>query len=107
MALPELETAARLGLGMLIVIYNDAAYSAEVHHFGPIGEPVNLVQFPDTDFAAIGRAVGLDGLTVRRLADLEPLREWAASGSRPGLLIDAKVVPTVVAPWLEDAFLGH
>jgi len=107
MALPEFETAARLGLGMLIVIYNDAAYSAEVHHFGPMGEPVNLVQFPDTDFAAIGRAVGLDGLTVRRRVDLEPLREWAASASRTGLVIDAKVVPTVVAPWLEDAFRGH
>ncbi|OLE78518.1 MAG: acetolactate synthase [Actinobacteria bacterium 13_1_20CM_2_65_11] len=107
MALPELETAARLGLGMLIVIYNDAAYSAEVHHFGPMGEPVNLVQFPDTDFAAIGRAVGLDGLTVRRRVDLEVLREWAASASRTGLVIDAKVVPTVVAPWLEDAFRSH
>ena len=107
MALPELETAARLGLGMLIVIYNDAAYGAEVHHFGPIGEPVNLVKFPDTDFAAIGRALGLDGLTVRRRADLEPLREWAASPSRNGLVIDAKIVPTVVATWLEDAFRGH
>src|SRR2546428_12194467 len=107
MALPELETAARLGLGMLIVIYNDAAYSAEVHHFGPMGEPVTRVQFRDADFAAIGRAVGLDALTVRRRVDLELLREWAASASRTGLVIDAKVVPTVVAPWLEDAFRSH
>ena len=55
MALPELETVARLGLRMLIVVYNDAAYGAEVHHFGPMGHrrpgPV-----PDVDFAALGRA---------------------------------------------------
>ena len=54
MALPELETVARLGLRMLIVVYNDAAYGAEVHHFGPMGHPVELVQFPDVDFAALG-----------------------------------------------------
>jgi thiamine pyrophosphate-dependent acetolactate synthase large subunit-like protein len=107
MALPEFETAARLDLGMLIMIYNDAAYSAEVHHFGPMGHPVNLVQFPDTDFAAIGRAVGLQWLTVRRPTDLEPLREWCSSTPRRSLVLDAKIVPSVVAPWLEDAFRGH
>ena len=38
MSLRELETLGRLGLRMLIVIYDDAAYGAEVHHFGPMGE---------------------------------------------------------------------
>ncbi len=107
MALSEFETAARLQLGMLIVVYNDAAYSAEVHHFRPMGQPVDLVQFPATDFAAIGRAVGLEGLTVRRREDLESLPDWAARRPRPGLVLDAKVVPTVVAGWLEEAFRGH
>ena len=37
LALPELDTAARLGLPLLIVVCNDAAYGAEVHHFGPMG----------------------------------------------------------------------
>ncbi len=107
MALPEFETVARTGLPILIVVYNDAAYSAEVHHFGPMGQPVDLVKFPDTDFAAIGRAFGLEALTVRRSADLEPLREWAARPPSSGLVVDAKVEPTVVASWLEEAFRGH
>ena len=106
MASPEFETVARLGLPVLIVIYNDAAYSAEVHHFGPLGQPVDLVKFPDTDFAAIGRSVGLSGITVRSRADLEPVREWAVR-PRSGLVVDAKVEPTVVASWLEEAFRGH
>jgi thiamine pyrophosphate-dependent acetolactate synthase large subunit-like protein len=106
MAAPEFETVARLGLPVLIVIYNDAAYSAEVHHFGPMGQPVDLVKFPDTDFAAVGRSVGLSGITVRRRADLEQVREWAVR-PRSGLVVDAKVEPTVVASWLEEAFRGH
>jgi thiamine pyrophosphate-dependent acetolactate synthase large subunit-like protein len=107
LGLPEFESVARLGLRLLIVVYNDSAYGAEVHHFRPQGYPVELAQFPDVDFAALGRAVGLHGLTVRRAADLDAVREWLADPSAPGLVLDAKVVPTVVAEWLEEAFRGH
>jgi thiamine pyrophosphate-dependent acetolactate synthase large subunit-like protein len=105
--LSDLETVARLGLRMLIVIYNDAAYGAEVHHFGPHGHPLDIVRFPDVDFAALGRAVGLCGVTVRTQNDLQPVADWLAAGERPGMVLDAKVVPTVVAEWLEEAFRGH
>jgi thiamine pyrophosphate-dependent acetolactate synthase large subunit-like protein len=107
LSLSDFETVARLGLRMLIVIYNDSAYGAEVHHFGPHGDPLDLVQFPETDFAAIGRAVGLRGATVRTVKDLDVVTAWLESGASPGLVLDAKVVPTVVAEWLEEAFRGH
>ncbi len=107
MALQELETVARLGLRMLIVIYNDAAYGAEVHHFGPHGHPLDLVRFPDVDFAAFGRAAGLDGATVRRRDDLRVVETWLDDGAERALVLDAKVVQTVVAEWLEEAFRGH
>ena len=105
--LSDFETVARLGLRMLIVVYNDCAYGAEVHHFGPHGYPLDLVQFPDVDFAALGRAVGLRGATIRTAADLSVVSDWVESGAEPGLVLDAKVVPTVVAEWLEEAFRGH
>jgi thiamine pyrophosphate-dependent acetolactate synthase large subunit-like protein len=105
MAASELETVARLGIPMLIVVYNDAAYGAEVHHFGPDGEPTDIVKFPDTDLAALGRGAGLDGLTVRRQEDLTGIDEWLGRRDRP-LLVDAKIVPTLVAEWLSEAF-GH
>jgi acetolactate synthase I/II/III large subunit len=107
MALPELETLGRLGLDALIVVYNDASYAAEVHHFAPEGAPMDTVRFPDTDFAALARAVGLEAATVRGLADLEVVRDWLDRGRPKPLLLDAKVVPTVVAAWLEEAFRGH
>ena len=107
LGLPEFETVSRLGLRLLVVIYNDAAYGAEVHHFGPHGHPLDLVRFPDVDFAALARSLGLRGATIRSVADLDVVREWLAGGARPALVLDAKVVPTVVAEWLEEAFRGH
>src|SRR5690348_6708682 len=107
MSLPELETLARLGADAIVVIYNDAAYAAEVHHFAPEGASMDTVRFPDTDFAALARSVGLEAATVRSLDDLEVVRDWLARGRPKPLLLDAKVVPTVVAEWLEEAFRGH
>ena len=106
MALGELETAARYSLPMLIVIYNDAAYGAEVHHFGPVGHPVDFTRFPDTDFAAVARAAGAEGLTVRNREDLAPLESWLERRDGP-LVIDGKVNPDVRAGWLEEAFRSH
>jgi len=58
MAASELETVVRLGLPMLIVVYDDEAYGAEVHHFGPDGHPLGTVRFPPADLAEIGRGFG-------------------------------------------------
>jgi thiamine pyrophosphate-dependent acetolactate synthase large subunit-like protein len=106
MAAGELETVGRLGMPLLVVVYNDAAYGAEVHHFGPHGEPLDIVTFPDTDFAALGRAAGAEGVTVRRVEDLAAVESWLDDQAGP-LVVDAKVEPTVVADWLAEAFRAH
>ena len=103
MALPELETVARLRLPMLVVIYNDAAYGAEVHHFRPQGHPVELVQFPDTDFAALAEGAGARGMSVRSVDDLAAIEPWVAERDGP-LVVDAKITPDFCAEWLEEAF---
>jgi len=103
MALGEVETLARLRLPLLAVVYNDAAYGAEVHHFD--GEPLDLVRFPDTDFAALARAAGAQAVTVRSRDDLGPVAKWAEAPDGP-LVVDAKVHPGVRAAWLEEAFRG-
>jgi acetolactate synthase-1/2/3 large subunit len=107
MALPELETLGRLGLDALVVVYNDASYAAEVHHFAPEKAPLDSVRFPDTDFAGLARALGLEAVTVRSLEDLEVVGGWLDRGRPRPLLLDAKVTPAVVAEWLEEAFRGH
>jgi acetolactate synthase I/II/III large subunit len=107
MSVSELSTAVRLGLPILIVVYDDAAYGAEVHHFGPHGEPLDTVTFPDTDLAAIGRGFGCAGATVRTRDDLSAVGDWLAGPRDRPLLVDAKVVSTHASWWLEEAFRGH
>jgi len=107
MSVAELASAVRLGLPLCVVVYDDAAYGAEVHHFGPDGHPLHTVRFPDTDLAAIAGGFGCAGLTVRVPADLEGARDWLSGPRDRPLLIDAKVVSARGAWWLEEAFRGH
>ena len=106
MALPDLETLGRLELNMLVVIYDDAAYGAEVHHFRPLGIPVELAQFPPTDFAALAEAAGCRGVTARTSRTSKPSASGSTHRDRP-LVLDAKVDPDICAEWLEEAFRGH
>ena len=107
MSAMELETVIRLGLDLLVVVYDDHAYGAEVHHFGPDGAPLGTVVFPDTDIAAIGRGFGFDAVTVRAPADLDAVRAWLDAGRPRPMLIDAKVADQEPSWWLEEAFPGH
>jgi thiamine pyrophosphate-dependent acetolactate synthase large subunit-like protein len=107
MSAAELDTVVRLGLPMLVVVYNDHAYGAEVHHFGPGGDPLDTVVFPDTDLAAIARGYGFEAVTVRSVEDLSAVGDWLDAGPSGPLLVDAKVVDTEPSWWLEEAFRGH
>jgi thiamine pyrophosphate-dependent acetolactate synthase large subunit-like protein len=107
MGISELETVVRLGLAMVIVVYDDAAYGAEVHHFGPDGGPLDTVRFPPADIAEIGRGFGCAGVTVRGTGDLGQVREWLDGPRDRPLLIDAKITSERGSWWLEEAFRGH
>ena len=113
MGISELETAARLKLPLVCIVYNDAAYGAEVHHFASEHSEAELasVVFPETDIAAIARGFGAEGVTVRTVADLEAVRPWiaayeAGTQDRP-LVIDAKIASDGGSWWLAEAFQGH
>jgi thiamine pyrophosphate-dependent acetolactate synthase large subunit-like protein len=104
MALAEIETAVRLRCKLLVCIYDDSAYGAEVHHFGPLGHDVGLVRFPDADLASIARAAGAHAATIRTAADLDDVTTWLSATAPGPLVLDAKVNPTVCAEWLAEAF---
>lgn len=113
MGISELETAVRMKLPLVCIVYNDAAYGAEVHHFaaGNPAQDLSSVVFPDTDIAAIARGFGAQGITVRTVSDLEAVRPWlaaydAGTQDRP-LVIDAKIVSDGGSWWLAEAFQGH
>jgi thiamine pyrophosphate-dependent acetolactate synthase large subunit-like protein len=104
MSIADLETAIRLGLRMCILVYNDSSYAAEVHYFGRQGFSVDIVRFPQTDFAAIARGYGARGATVRTLAELEPVKAWVAEGAPGVFVIDGKINPKLEADWHAEHF---
>jgi thiamine pyrophosphate-dependent acetolactate synthase large subunit-like protein len=107
MGISELETAVRLGLDLLVVVYDDEAYGAEVHHFGPGGHPLGHVQFPPADIAAIGRGFGCAGVTVTGPGDLAAVADWIAGPRDRPMVVDAKVARSEPSWWLAEAFRGH
>ena len=104
MSMADLETALRLKLRLCILVYNDASYAAEVHYFRRQGYSVDIVQFPQTDFAAIAHGFGARGVTVRTLADLDPLKAWVAEGAPGVFVIDGKINPDLEADWHAEHF---
>jgi thiamine pyrophosphate-dependent acetolactate synthase large subunit-like protein len=107
MGISELETAVRLGLDLLVVVYDDEAYGAEVHHFGPDGHPVEHVTFPPADIAAIGRGFGCAAATVREPGDLSAVADWIGGPRDRPMVVDAKVTRGQPSWWLAEAFRGH
>ena len=105
MGISELDTAVRLGRPLVVVVYDDAAYGAEVHHFGATAD-LSAVTFPDTDLAAIARGYGATGVTVRGVDDLAIVLEWLVT-PHGVLVIDAKVADDGGSWWLAEAFKGH
>jgi acetolactate synthase-1/2/3 large subunit len=102
MGLPELETLIRVSHSALVVIFNDAAYGAEVHMYRPLVADTSPAAFGDTDFAAVARSFGAEATTVRTVADLAGLCAWREAGCRGTYLLDCKVVPDVVAKYLSE-----
>ena len=105
MAVQELETAVRYQIPLVVLVYNDAAYGAEIHHF--TGEDHDTVTFPDTDIAAIARGFGATGITVRDLEDLGAVTDWLDSSPTAPIVIDAKIANDGGSWWLAEAFTGH
>ncbi|MEU4403080.1 thiamine pyrophosphate-binding protein [Streptosporangium sp. NPDC023963] len=107
MGVAELETVVRLGLPMVIVVYDDDGYGAEVHHFGPDGHPLETVTFPPADIAAVARGFGCEAVTVRAREDLVAVARWLEGDRDRPLLVHARVSRARGSWWLEEAFRGH
>lgn len=96
----ELETAARLGIAVLVIVLNNRSLAFEYHdqryHWdGRVIDEAN--DFTDVDYAAVARNLGAGGRRITDPAELESaMLEGLASG-RPWLL-DVIVDKELVAP---------
>lgn len=100
MGLADLESVTRAVRRGVILLFNDAAYGAEVHQYGVRGVDELPMLIPETDFAALAAAVGMRSVVVRTLEDLESLGAWLATGEDGVFLCDLRVSREVVAPYI-------
>lgn len=107
MQLGELDPLIAQRRDAVVVIFNDGAYGAEVHHFEPMGYATDHVQFGDRDLAGVARALGARAAAIRSVDELEPvIADWNANG-RGTLVLDCKIDPGVRSERLQEAFHAH
>lgn len=102
MALADLETFIRTTRRGVVVVFNDAAYGAEIHQYASQGIHSGPMMIDDVDFAALATALGATGRTITTLDDLAGAEEWLASDDDGVLLLDCKVSQHVVAPYMRE-----
>ncbi len=106
MALADMESVVRESTSSVIIVFNDAAYGAEIHQYGNYGLRVEPMLIPDVDFASLGASLGAQVATVRELSDLQALRDWNLRGGTGTLILDCKVSPEIVSPVLGEVAKG-
>ncbi|WP_432487889.1 thiamine pyrophosphate-binding protein [Kineococcus sp. SYSU DK018] len=102
MALADLESVVRTARRGVVVVWNDAAYNAEVSLYGAQGLALEPMLIPEVDFAGLARAVGAEAAVARTVEDLERLTEWLTSGREGVFLLDCRISASVVAPYQEE-----
>ena len=102
MALSDLETVIRTVRRSVIVIWNDAAYGAEIHLYGVWGLAKEPMLIDEVDFAAVARGLGADGIVVRTPEDLDLLAEWLDTHESGSVLVDCRISQSVRAPYQEE-----
>ncbi|WP_120521598.1 thiamine pyrophosphate-binding protein [Arthrobacter celericrescens] len=102
MGLSDLESLVGAARSAVVVIYNDAAYGAEIHQYGSKGLTEKPMLIPEVDFSGIARALGAESAIIRSLADLSALQDWIDDGAKGTFVADCRITSSVRAPWLSE-----
>lgn len=102
MALADLDTFIRTARRAVIVVFNDAAYGAEIHQYAVRGIDSGPMMIDEVDFAAVAAALGARSATIASLDDLASVESWLVSDDDGVLLLDCKISQQVVAPYMQE-----
>lgn len=102
MGLSDLESLVGAASSAVVVIYNDAAYGAEIHQYGSQGLTEKPMLIPEVDFSGVARALGAESAIIRSLEDLSALQEWIDAGAKGTFVADCRITPSVRAPWMSE-----
>ena len=96
MHMSELETAARLGVKLLIVVFNDEALGAEYQKFVSKKMDARAATIPTPDLGAVARAFGCRGQQARTLDEVRAGVDEFLAGDGP-MLLDIRVSRSVIS----------
>ena len=101
----ELETAIRLGLDLLVVVYDDRPTARRCTTSDPTAPPStpSRSRRPTSASAAASAARGHRA----RPGDLDVVAAWLAGPRDRPMVVDAKVTSGEPSWWLAEAFRGH
>jgi acetolactate synthase-1/2/3 large subunit len=106
MALGELETARRLGLDIIVVVVNNAAsgYVKALQHLMYGQGAYQSSDLSETDYAAVARALGCDGIRVEQPGELAGALEQALAATARPVVLDVVVTrdPAQMLPGVDS-----
>jgi len=100
MALADLDSVVRTVASGIVVVFNDAAYGAEIHQHGADGPAHSAMTIPEVDFAGVAAALGATTTRAHTLDDLDKLRDWVDNGASGVFVLDCRVSPQIAAPYI-------
>lgn len=107
MHLAELDTAAREGLPLLVVVLNDEALGSEYHKFEAQKMEPDRAVVRSPDLGAIMRDMGGNGILARSLDEVRAaIQAWVANPGIP-TVIDARISRRVLTLPYRRVFCGH
>ena len=102
MGLADLETVIRTVRRGVVIVFNDAAYGAEIHQYGVRGLNTRPMLIDEVNFAETAAALGAQSSVVRTLDDLASLERWLAAGQSGVYVVDCRVSQQIVAPYMAE-----
>jgi acetolactate synthase-1/2/3 large subunit len=104
--LPELETARRCGIAVIVVVNNNSGFGQNLTGVRRIagnrlGRGEELIRFGPTDFSAVARSFGVRGIRVERSDEIAPALAEALQAGEPVVVdVATDLEPRAPEPWL-------
>jgi acetolactate synthase-1/2/3 large subunit len=103
--LAELETARRRGIATVTVVNNNSGFGQCLPEILDIqgnqpGHPEQIMRFGPTDFAAVARSFGVQGIRVEQPGEIGPALRRALAMDEPVVVdVVTDIVPRAPEPW--------
>jgi acetolactate synthase I/II/III large subunit len=94
----EIETGVRLGLPIVIAVFNDRSYGIIRHRQNYVYDRETDSSYDSPDFVGIAEGFGAEGAVIRSPGDLEVVTEYLSSDPDVPLVLDARTIPDIARP---------